>query len=393
MADSNKTEQATPRHRLKARQQGRVTRSRELTGAVSMVAVAGVISLTAEQAAHHWTDFFRNALDAASTGSMDVNGPVLFWTSVETLRWVLPILATAMAVSLAVGVAQGGFVFAPEALALKFDRLSPGTRLKQIFSLTGVTNTLKSLLPFAAIAWVGYASIASHWPQILASTYADPRAFVHLASEMLLEVCWKSGLILLGWSGIDYLALWLRNEGEMKMSKQEIREEMKETDGNPASKSRMRKLQRAARRKMMIKATETATVVITNPTHYAVALRYETNMPAPIVVAKGLDLLAAKIKEIARERSIPIMENKPLAQALYKGAEVGDAIPSALYHAVAEILVLVYKAEAEVRQREAQTRAAASRAAGGGPGQNAPGANGGGPNGAGPNRQGDVTQP
>ena len=134
---------------------------------------------------------------------------------------------------------------------------------------------------------------------------------------------------------------------------------MKQTEGNPANKARIRKLQRQSRRKQMIKATETATVVITNPTHYAVALRYESNMAAPMVVAKGLDKLAAKIKEIAWDRDIPVMENRPLAQALYKSVEVGDAIPSALYHAVAEILVLVYKAQDEVRNREAQQRAAA----------------------------------
>jgi flagellar biosynthetic protein FlhB len=110
------------------------------------------------------------------------------------------------------------------------------------------------------------------------------------------------------------------------------------------------------RRKQMLKAAETATVVITNPTHYAVALRYEMNMAAPIVVAKGLDVLAAKIKEVAWLRDIPVIENRPLAQALYKGTEVGDPIPSALYHAVAEILVVVYKAQAELKQREAQRR-------------------------------------
>jgi flagellar biosynthetic protein FlhB len=166
---------------------------------------------------------------------------------------------------------------------------------------------------------------------------------------------------MLVWSGVDYLLLWFKSESDLKMSKQEIREEMKDTDGNPANKGRIRKMQRAARKKQMIKATETATVVITNPTHYAVALRYELDMPAPIVVAKGLDLLAQKIKEIARDCSIPIMENKVLAQALYKGAEVGDSIPAALYHAVAEILVLVYKAQAEVKQRDAQRRAAANQ--------------------------------
>jgi flagellar biosynthetic protein FlhB len=217
------------------------------------------------------------------------------------------------------------------------------------------------MLPFTAIAWVGYACINSHWRQILISSDSDSRGFVNLMSAMLYEVLWKSGLILLGWAGVDYFFLWLKSEGDMKMSKQEIKEEMKQSEGNPQSKARFRRLQRQSRRKQMIKAAETATVVITNPTHYAVALRYEMNMAAPIVVAKGLDLLAQKIKEIAWECDIPVMENRPLAQALYKGTEVGDVIPSALYHAVAEILVMVYKAQAEVKNREAQRRASSNQ--------------------------------
>src|SRR5450631_4349232 len=121
MSESNKTEEATPRHRLKAREKGQVTRSRELSGAVSMFAVAGVVVLTAQQAAHHWTDFFRNSLDIAGS-PIEANGPLLFWTSIETLRWVVPILAAALATSLAVGYVQGGFVFAPEALSIKPER-------------------------------------------------------------------------------------------------------------------------------------------------------------------------------------------------------------------------------------------------------------------------------
>jgi flagellar biosynthetic protein FlhB len=360
MADSSKTEKATPRRRQKARERGQVTRSRELTGALSMFAVAGAVSLMARHAGPHWTDFYRSVLDSASSDQIEANGPLLFWSSIEALRWMVPILLAGLAVSLASGLAQGGFVFAPEALSLKFERFNPAGKLQQMFSPTGLSNILKSLLPFAAIAWVGYACISSHWGQIIASAFGDARSFAGLVSGMLLEVCWKSGLILLVWSGVDYALLRLKNEGDMKMSRQEIRDEVKDTDGNPANKARIRRLQRQARRRQMTKAAETATVVITNPTHYAVALRYEMDMPAPIVVAKGLDLLAAQIKEIAWLRDIPVMENKPLAQALYKGVEVGDAIPSALYHAVAEMLVLVYKAQAEVKQREAQRRAAAN---------------------------------
>jgi flagellar biosynthetic protein FlhB len=277
---------------------------------------------------------------------------------VEAIRWIFPLLFAALAVSVFAGVAQGGFVFAPEALAPKPERISPGSKLQQMVSLAALSTILKSLLPFSAIAWVGFACIRSHWTQILLSSYTDARQFAGMTSGILLEICWKSGLILLAWGAVDYALLWRKNESDLKMSREDLKEEMKQSDGNPQSKARIRKLQRHNRRKQMLKAAETATVVVTNPTHYAVALRYEVNMPAPIVVAKGLDNLARRIKEIAWQRDIPVMENKPLAQALYKGVEVGDPIPGALYHAVAEILVLVYKAQAEVRKREAQRRAA-----------------------------------
>jgi flagellar biosynthetic protein FlhB len=357
MADSNKSEQATPRHRQKAREQGQVIRSRELSGALSLCGVAGVIYLMSNTALPQWSTYFRTTLDLANSESIEPGGAILFWTSIQALRLIIPILGTALAVSALAGVAQGGFVFAPEALAFKFERLSPADRLKQLVSFGALSTILKSLLPFAAIVWVGVASIRAHWVPIVMSTSVDVRGVTRLLGSMLLELCWKSGLILLIWSGADYMLLWLKQEGDLKMSRQEIRDELKQTEGNPQSKARVRKMRRQSRRKQMLKAAETATVVITNPTHYAVALRYEANMKAPLVVAKGLDNLAAKIKDIAWRLDIPMIENRPLAQALYKSVEVGDPIPSALYHAVAEILVAIYKAQAEVRNREAQWRA------------------------------------
>jgi flagellar biosynthesis protein FlhB len=359
MAESNKTEQATPQHRKKARERGQVTRSRELSAALTMAAVAGVIYLTGRVALPHWTRFFRSTLELASQDSIEPNGPLLFWSSIEAMRWIMPILLAALATSLVAGVAQGGFVFAPESLAFKPERLSPANRMQQMFSLAALSSILKSLLPFAAIAWVGVASIRSHWGEILGSSFVDARHFSSLVGNILLKLCWKAGLILLAWAAVDYLLLWWKNEGDLKMSRQEIRDEMKQSEGNPESKARIRRIQRQMRRRQMLKATETATVVITNPTHYAVALRYEVDMAAPMVVAKGRDYLAAKIKEVARQLEIPVMENRPLAQALYKGVEVGDPIPADLYHAVAEVLVLIYKAQTELRNREAQRRATA----------------------------------
>jgi flagellar biosynthetic protein FlhB len=286
----------------------------------------------------------------------------LFWTSIEAMRWVFPILAAALAVALFTALSQGGFVFAPDALSPKFERLSPAGKLKQMVSLAALSTILKSLIPFAAIIWIGYFSIRSHWGDILGAAFTNERHFALMVGSILLDIFWKCGLVLLAWGGVDYLMLWRKNEGDLKMSRQDLKDEMKESDGNPANKQRIRKLQRQSRRRQMLKATETATVVVTNPTHYAVALRYDANTAAPIVVAKGLDNLAAKIKEIAWLHDIPLMENRPLAQALYKGVEVGDPIPADLYHAVAEILVLVYKAQAEVRAREAKRRAPMKRA-------------------------------
>ncbi|KAA6464429.1 EscU/YscU/HrcU family type III secretion system export apparatus switch protein [Acidobacteria bacterium AB60] len=354
MADSNKTEQATPRRRLRAKEQGQVTRSRELSGILTMGGAVCVTVLMTQVGAAHLTVFFRTVLDYAATQQIQPNGPLLFWTSIEVLRWIVPILLASLMIALGVGFAQGGFVFAPAALAFKPDRFNPATRLGQMFSITSFSQVLKSLLPFAGILWVGIGSITLHWNAMLLSPNMGLRAFTGLVGSMIMEIGWKSGLILLIWAGVDYLFQWFKNESDLKMTRQEIKEELKESDGSPENKARIRRIQRQLRRKKMLQATETATVVVTNPTHYAVALRFEMNMEAPIVVAKGLNLLAERIKAIARERDIPTIENRPLAQALYKSVEVGDAIPSKLYHAVAEILVMVFKAQAEVRNRTAR---------------------------------------
>lgn len=358
MADANKTEQATPRQRRRARERGQITRSRELSGALSLGAAAGVLWWMGNQVVPRWGSLFRNSLDSAHTDTLEPGGPILFWSTVEALHWILPVLLGAFAVAMFSGFAQGGIVFAPDALAPKGERMSPAGKFRQMMSLAQVSTILKSLLPFSAILWIGYAAVRDRWAQILGSGYSDARQFAGLVSSLAFEICWKSGVVLLVWAGADYLLLWWKNEGDLKMSRQEIKDELKESEGNPASKARIRKLQRHSRRKQMLKAAETATVVVTNPTHYAVALRYADNLTAPVVVAKGLDVMAKKIRDVARQHDIPVIENKPLAQALYKGVEVGNSIPAALYHAVAEVLVMVYKAQAELKAREARRRSA-----------------------------------
>ncbi|MGD0938458.1 MAG: EscU/YscU/HrcU family type III secretion system export apparatus switch protein [Terracidiphilus sp.] len=356
MADSSKTEQATPRRLEKAREKGQVARSRELPGVFAIAAMAGVLAIMAPSAVTHWTVLYRNTISAAATGEIESNGPVLFWSSVEVMRWIAPILTAGMLVSVLTGLAQGGFNFAPEAMALKFERFNPASKMGQIFSPMGLSNLLKSLLPFAAILWITVVIARSQWEAIVLSSSLGLRPFANLVGSMVIELTWKSLLVLAGWSAIDYFLTLKKMESDLKMTKQEIREEFKETEGNPFIKSRIRQLQRAMRKKQALAAAATATVVVTNPTHFAVALRFEMDMPAPVVVAKGRNLLAERIKQIARDNGIMLVENKPLAQALYKSVEVGDSIPAKLYQAVAEILALVFRAQAEVRRNENERR-------------------------------------
>jgi flagellar biosynthetic protein FlhB len=169
----------------------------------------------------------------------------------------------------------------------------------------------------------------------------------------MFEVTWKGSLVLLMWSAADYFLERQRHENELKMSKQDQKDEFKETEGNPAVKQRIRRLQRQARRKRMLKEVEKAAVVITNPTEFAIALQYGMEMEAPVLVAKGRNLLAAQIKEIARWHGIPIVENPPLAHALYRAVEIGQAIPPKLYAVVAEILAAIWRAQARAGQTSA----------------------------------------
>jgi flagellar biosynthesis protein FlhB len=353
MADSSKTEQATPKRKSKAREKGQVARSRELPGVFALAGVAGAATMMASTSITHWTTFYRNTLYVASTGNFESNGPLFFWSSVEVMRWIVPILLAAVMLSALSGVAQGGINFAPEALALKFERFNPASKLGQIFSPVGLSNLLKSLLPFGAILWLAINAIRANFETMVHASSLGLRVFSGFVGSMVFALTWKAGLVLLLWSAVDYVFTLMKSNSDMKMTKQEVREEHKESDGNPVIKSRIHRLRRAMRRRQSMKAAATATVVVTNPTHYAIALRYETEMPAPIVVAKGRNLLAEKIKQLARDSGIMLVENKPLAQALYQSVEVGDSIPAKLYQAVAEILALVFRAEAEVRKAEA----------------------------------------
>lgn len=356
MADPNKTEKATPHRRKKAREEGQIVRSREFGGLLAMLAAIIVFSMETTSMAQHWVRFYEGLLTAASSGSFDLGGPILFWTAVEVLRWTVPPLSAAVLCSVAISFAQGGFNIAPSALSPKFERLNPASHLGQVFSANALGGLIRSMLPFVAIALLSVATIAANWSALARSSGGGLLSIRDLVLETIYSIAWKAAIVLLLAAALDYFLSWRQNEGKLRMSHEEIKREFKENDGNPFIKGQIRRRQRAMRARKPVQAAATATMVITNPTHFAVALRYEPAMAAPEVVAKGQDMLAQKIKQIAGEHNVPMIENKPLARALYRNVEVGDTIPPELYQAVAEILVTVFRAQDEVRRRDERAR-------------------------------------
>jgi flagellar biosynthesis protein FlhB len=348
MAGDDRTEQATPRRREKAREKGRVARSRELSGA--LVTLAGVLVLLWVSPAQleRWRGGWRMLPDYAAGADFSSAMPVLTWAGVAVLRWILAPLSLIWLLAVGSSLAQGGFVFSVESLVPNAERLSPAKKLGQIFSIAGLAPPAKSLIPFSVLLYLGFSMLARDGERLLRAGHMPVGAIGEFAYQRAFEICWKSTLVLLLWAGIDYLLQRQKLERDLRMSKQELRDEYKETDGNPAVKSRLRRLQRQMRRRRMLKEVEHASVVVTNPTHFAVALEYRPPMAAPIVVAKGADLLADEIKQVARWHEVPIAENPPLAQALYRSVEIGQAIPAKLYVAVAELLAFIYRAQMRV---------------------------------------------
>jgi len=361
MADQSKTEKASPRRREKAREQGQVARSRDLTAGLGAMTAVVFCAWQMPAFAASWRGLLRQELEMAATHP-DQFVPV--WrNSLGVFRGVALAAGMSWLVATVGGLAQGGLVFAPTALAPNWKRLDPASHIEQLFSLAALSRLLKSLLPTAVVVYFALALLARDWRFLPALLHANRRALTAFATGRMFEVAWKGSLVLLVWAGADYFLERQRHENDMKMSRQDQKEEFKEMEGHPAVKQRIRRLQRQSRRRRMLKDVERAAVVITNPTEFAVALEYRVDMDAPIVVAKGRNLIAAQIKEIARWKGIPLVENVPLAHALYRAVEVGQAIPAQLYTVVAEILAAIWRAQTRASQTQAsqtQTSGAAT---------------------------------
>jgi flagellar biosynthetic protein FlhB len=348
-SSGEKTEKPSAKKLKDARVKGQVIRSRDMVVALTSLALTLALtmagpSMMARLAARLATGLTRigerplasmNGAEVATLASGDF---------ILVAVIVGPLLATALIVTLAGNFAQAGWVFAPERLALDFSKLNPATGLKRLMPSQSGLDLLKmsiSVTVISMVAWRIVRGVMQDSPRV---AWMAPTAAALAGWSWLVSLLWLSGFWLIALAGADFgLQAW-RHVSSLKMTKQEVRDEGKTNESNPEVKARVRKIQRDISRKRMLGAVKEATVVVTNPTHFAVALLYRRGtMTAPIVVAKGRDLMAARIKAIARDNGVPLFENVSLAQALYKGAEIGDAIPAALFGAVAEVLAYLVR--------------------------------------------------
>jgi flagellar biosynthetic protein FlhB len=374
-----RTEQATQRRREKAREEGDILHSRELSAAAGTLAGVIALGMVGPRLLLAWKSAFAAFLDLGSPARWE---PAAVAPTLAALRrlstqvlassaWTMFAVAAA---ALGAGVLQtGGIHLTAGAVGFRIERINPLSNLKNLFSARAAARMAKSLLPAALLAVFAVQRVSRQleMPPFSMVRVEQLGRDVH---GLLLAGAW----LLFGWSAIDYLLEWRSREARLRMSRDDLRDEMKETEGSPQTRRRIRSLQRQLRRRKVKADVARATVVVTNPTHYAVALGFDFNtMETPRVLAKGRNLLAEEIKAEARLAGVPIVENPPVAQSIYRSVEVGQPIPVDLYAAVAAILAYLYRqrVQAELNERRGreaarQARAqadAAARAAGAGP--------------------------
>ncbi|MBK9795957.1 MAG: flagellar biosynthesis protein FlhB [Holophagaceae bacterium] len=343
--DPGRTEKATPRRRQKAREEGSVPRSADFDSAILLwgnfflfLGLGGAtLALMVQQVAHFLQLARPGAL--AEAGLVSLLGDVLQIVG----RLLLPFLGLNLLLALGAGFAQRGFTFSAKPLQPKFDRLNPAQGFKRLFSTKALVDLVKSLAKFALLAWVAYAVLEPRIPALMATLKLPLGQSMNLFQAAVFALYRNVMLAMLVLALADFA--WQRSsfEKSIRMTKQEVKDEGKDAEGNPEVKQRQRSIMMAAARRRMLAEVPKATVVVTNPTHVAVALRYDERSTAPICVAKGLDHLALKIREKAREAGVPILERPDLARALYRTVALEKAIPQDLYQAVAQVLAFVYR--------------------------------------------------
>ena len=346
-SSSDKTEKATPKKKADARKKGQVFQSREVS--TSFILLILIVSLSAlgpniyDQLTLYFKRIYQEYLVNAATLDFSTLANIYIESALVLIKVVLPVLLISMLAGLISGYVQVGFLLTLEPLKPQFSRLNPLKGFKRFFSLRAIVELLKSIIKIVIVSVVAYSYISSQTNEILTlidTTVAGVMLYIaSSAFSVSLRIC--IALIVLGL--LDYIYQKFDYEKNLRMTKQEVKEEFKQQEGNPEVKSKIKQKQRQMSMKRMMQEVPNADVVITNPTHYAVALKYDTQKsPAPFVIAKGQDYIALRIKEMAKQNKVEVVENKQLARTLYSTVDIGEAIPPELYQAVAEILAFVF---------------------------------------------------
>ena len=344
-----RTEEPSQRRLQEARARGQIPRSRELTNFATMIGGSSVLVATGGSLASELSQVMRRGLsiDAKSLGSIDAMKASLGDACIDVVSALLPMFGTLIGLVLLASVVLGGWNFSPVALQPDFSRLSPLSGIKRLFGFHGVSELGKALLKCLVVGGVCTAIVAWLFRDVLALAHMAPRAAVGRGAALLswafVWLCASLGLVAI----VDVPLQLFQFKRALRMTRQELRDESKELDGRPEIKQRIRQMQQALARRRMMQKVPTADVVIVNPTHFAVALKYDPkNMRAPIVLAKGVDLVAQNIRRIAEEHRVAVFESPKLARALYRSTDLDKEIPSGLYVAVAQVLSYIFRIRA-----------------------------------------------
>lgn len=349
MADDSagdKTEAPSDKKRQDAREKGTVAKSTEINSVLVLITGIILLKLTGPmiffEISHSTVDLFRSISDT----SMDQNRVIqLVWQALILLaKTVLPVAGSIMVVGVVANIAQIGFLFTLKPITPNFEKINPISGMGRLFSMRSVFETAKSIAKLVVIGFVAYITLKAEFEHMLQLSNSSVGTIWVFMLAVSYKVIIRIAVVLIIIAILDYAYQRFDHEKKLKMSHQELKEERKQMEGNPQIKARIRSLQREMARRRMMEEVPKATVVVTNPTYIAIALRYNPQeQDAPIVVAKGKRILAARIKSIAREKGIPIIEDKPLARAMYDKVEPGSSIPAEFFNAVAEIMAYVYR--------------------------------------------------
>ncbi|MDE3197502.1 MAG: EscU/YscU/HrcU family type III secretion system export apparatus switch protein [Acidobacteriota bacterium] len=345
MADSQRTEKATPHRLKKAREKGDFPAAREFVGALQFLAFVFLAGIYFPA----WLGNLQNAMRAGlrqAFGATLTAGDLMSDFRRLSAAALLPlgVLGSALvALTLGLQIGSTGFGVSLARLSPSFERLNPASRLKQLPG-NNIGNFMQAAAMIPLMMWMTWSLVRDRFTDILRLPMLPVGSSAAASGALIQDALKKSAYVLVALGAIMLIRERSRYSKRLRMTKQELRDEAKETEGNPQIKARVRRIQRDMRRKNMMREVPNATAVIVNPTHYAIALKYEQGtMVAPQVVAKGKNYLAARIRQKAIENQVPIIENPPLAQTLYKSVDVGQEIPPHLYRAVAEILAYIFK--------------------------------------------------